>query len=94
MDKEYFENNKKLINLKHNPYFRYCNEKEYSSNYYLLQKDYGNISFFLINSSIEEPNVGIKDFIYREDGSLILLCFSITNIYKGNAHFYKEEIFN
>ena len=92
MDKEYYQINKRIFSQRKYPFYKYCNGIELDTDYYLLQKDYANISFFLVNNSDEEANVEVKEFTNKEDGTIILLCYSIIDINKGSALYIKENI--
>lgn len=94
VEKEHFNTNQNFIySIKYKCYI-YCEGNEVGENYYLLQKKYANISYFLINSTTDEPNVEIKNFVNKENGSIVLLCYAITNINKGTILISKPNKLN
>lgn len=83
VSKDYLIKYKKELGSKALCYFKYCEGIEEESKLYILLREYANISFFLKETKIFKPNIIIKDFVNNENWTIILLCYSIKKIHKG-----------
>ena len=94
VSKEFLNKHKNELSQKSFYYFNYCDGEEKNSSIYLLLRDFGNIAFFLKNCISNEPNVKICNFIDKENDSIILLCFSIKKLNKGEILFVNNKYSN
>ena len=93
VSRDYLIKYKKDLSSKNLCYFKYCEGIE-NSKYFLLLRNYGNIAFFLQNTEEYDPNVEVKDFLNNEDGTIILLCYTIKKIITGQILMVKDKYIN